>query len=58
MVKVSQSVEDHHRAIILSLLSLIAVFLIACSLNDVLPICHYVFGCDHSFHGVSSSNQR
>jgi len=52
MTSFAQSVESHHKAIIFSLLSLIAVFLIACSLNDILPICHYIFGCDHSFHGV------
>jgi hypothetical protein len=52
MVTFAETVETHHKAIILSLLSLIAVFLVACSLHDVLPICHYVFGCDHGFHGV------
>jgi hypothetical protein len=52
MVTFAETVETHHKTIILSLLSLIAVFLVACSLHDVLPICHYVFGCDHGFHGV------
>jgi hypothetical protein len=53
MTTVTEAVETHHRTIILFLLSLIAVFLAACSLHDVLPICHYVFGCDHSFHGIN-----
>ena len=52
MTTLTQSVETHHKAIILSLLSLIAVFLVACTFHDVLPICHYVFGCDHAFHGI------
>jgi len=52
MTTITESVETHHKMIIWSLLSLIAVFLVACSLHDVLPICHYVFGCDHNFHGV------
>lgn len=53
MTTLTQSVETHHKAIILSLLSLIAVFLVACSLHDVFPVCHYVFGCDHAFHGIN-----
>ena len=53
MTTVIESVETHHKIIILFLLSLIAVFLVACSLHDVFPICHYVFGCDHSFHGIN-----
>jgi hypothetical protein len=53
MTTLTNSVETHHKAIILFLLSLIVVFLVACSLHDVLPICHYIFGCDHNFHGVN-----
>jgi hypothetical protein len=53
MTIVTEAVETHHMAIILFLLTLIAVFLAACSFHDVLPICHHVFGCDHSFHGVN-----
>jgi hypothetical protein len=26
------------------------LFLLACTFNGVLPICHYIFGCDHMFH--------
>jgi hypothetical protein len=50
MTTIAESVEKHHKAIIASLLSLIALFLVACALNDLIPICHYVFGCDHGFH--------
>ena len=53
MTTLTRSIETHHKTIILSLLSLIAVFLLACALHDVLPICHYVFGCDHGFHGIN-----
>jgi len=53
MTKITESVETHHKTIILALLSLIGVFLIACTLHDILPICHYVFGCDHNFHSIS-----
>ncbi len=53
MTTVIESVETHHKIIILFLLSVIAVFLVACSLHDVLLIYHYIFGCDHNFHGVN-----
>ncbi len=53
MTTLTKSVETNHRTIILFLLSLIAVFLVACSLHDVFPICHYVFGCDHGFHNIN-----
>lgn len=50
MAQINRLVETHHKAIIYSLLGIIAFFLLACSLNGILPICHYVFGCDHGFH--------
>jgi len=52
MTALATSVEKHHRLIILSLMSAIVIFLTACTFHDVLPICHYVFGCDHGFHSV------
>ena len=52
MTALANSVEKHHRLIILSLMSAIVVFLAACTFHDVLPICDYVFGCDHGFHSV------
>jgi hypothetical protein len=52
MTSLAQSVERHHQLIILSLGAIIAFFLASCAFNDVLPICHYVFGCDHGFHSV------
>lgn len=53
MTALTNSVEKHHRLIILSLMSAIVLFLAACTFHYVLPICHYVFGCDHSFHSVT-----
>jgi hypothetical protein len=26
------------------------LFLTACLFHDVIPICHYLFGCDHAMH--------
>jgi hypothetical protein len=54
MATLNDTLEKHHQAIIFSLLSVIALFLAACSLHDIIPICHYVFGCDHSFHSAIS----
>ena len=42
--------EKYNRVIIFSLLGVIVLFLLACTFNDVLPICHYLFGCDHLMH--------
>jgi hypothetical protein len=25
-------------------------FAAACTFHDVIPICHYLFGCDHGMH--------
>jgi len=52
MTALANSVERHHRPIILLLMALIAVFLVSCAFNGLLPICHYVFGCDHGFHSL------
>ena len=42
--------ERHHQAIIFSLAFVVVFFAAACTLHDVIPICHYVFGCDHALH--------
>ncbi len=44
------AVERNHRLIIVGLLGVIVLFLFSCTFHDVLPICHYVFGCDHLMH--------
>jgi hypothetical protein len=42
--------EKYNKIIIFSLVGVIALFLFACTFHDVLPICHYIFGCDHMVH--------
>ncbi len=42
--------EKNYRVIIFALLGVIILFLVACTFHDVLPICHYIFGCDHMLH--------
>ena len=51
MTMLAATVEKYHQLIILVLVGLILFFLSACTFHDVLPICHYVFGCDHLMHG-------
>ncbi len=50
MSAIAASIEKNHRLIILTLVAVIVFFLVACTLNDVLPICHWIFNCDHLFH--------
>lgn len=50
MSAITVAVEKYHKFIILSLAGAIALFLLACTFHDILPICHYLFGCDHMMH--------
>ena len=47
MTAIAMSVEKHHKLIIAVLVGVILLFLFACTFNDVLPICHWLFKCDH-----------
>ena len=49
MPALTAAIEARHRLIIGSLGAVILFFLAACILNGVIPVCHYVFGCDHAF---------
>ncbi len=50
METMSATIERHHRKIIAALLFVIAFFVAACTFHDILPICHFLFGCDHGMH--------
>ena len=50
MTTLTPSIEEHHSVIILSLTTVLVVFVAACTFHDVVPICHYLFDCDHGFH--------
>lgn len=50
----AQAVERNHRIIIVGLLGVIALFLFSYTFHDVLPICHYLFGCDHHMHAQAA----
>lgn len=50
MAALSATIELHHRKIMAALVFVVAFFATACLFNDVIPICHYLFGCDHALH--------
>ena len=54
MGTINQSIEKHHRPIIFSLLFVIVFFAASCTFHDIIPICHYLFGCDHNMHVTGS----
>jgi hypothetical protein len=31
----------------------VVFFAAACTFNDIIPICHYLFGCDHLLHAAA-----
>lgn len=50
MKTVHAVMDQQPRPIIYSLAFVIMFFVAACAFNDVIPICHYLFGCDHAMH--------
>jgi len=50
----SESIEKNHKIIIPLLLLIIIAMLASCLFHDVIPICHYVFRCDHGMHAIGS----
>ena len=46
---VGRTVEARPKLIAGILFGIILFFALACVLNDVIPICHYLFRCDHRF---------
>jgi hypothetical protein len=45
-----QTVDNHPRLVALSLASVIVFFAVACTFNAAIPVCHWLFHCDHWFH--------
>jgi hypothetical protein len=50
MSTIGISMGRHYRPIIFSLVLIIVFFSASCTFHSSIPICHYVFGCDHSLH--------
>ncbi len=50
MTALATTIESHPKLIVALLGLVIVFFLAACLLHDVIPICHWLFGCDHRMH--------
>ena len=50
MAAILATIERHHLPIIAGLTVVILFFVTACTFHDVIPVCHYLFGCDHALH--------
>ena len=48
--RVVGTVDDHPRLIAGVLAAAVLFFLAACLLHDLIPICHWLFRCDHRMH--------
>jgi len=52
MAAITEIVDRHHRSIIGGLVIVIVFFVTACTFHSTIPVCHYLFGCDHAVHEV------
>ncbi len=43
-------IDNYYKVIIIVQLIVILFFLAACILHDYIPVCHYLFLCDHRMH--------
>ena len=50
MTAIAASIERNHKLIIAVLSLIIVVMVLSCTFHDVIPICHWLFGCDHQMH--------
>ncbi len=50
VTRITDTIDRRPRLIAGVLGALILFFLAACLLHDIIPVCHYVFGCDHRMH--------
>ena len=48
--RIGSSIDTHARLIVGVLAGVVLFFLVACVFNDAIPVCHYIFGCDHRMH--------
>lgn len=50
MPVIARTIEEHPKLIAAVLAAVILFFATACLLHDIIPVCHYLFGCDHRMH--------
>jgi len=48
--RITGTIDAHPRLIAGVLGAVILFFLTACLFHDVIPICHWLFRCDHRMH--------
>ena len=48
--------ERNHKPIIAVLSLVIVAMVVSCAFDDLIPVCHYLFGCDHAFHGAAGAS--
>lgn len=48
--RITGTIDTHPRIIAGVLGGMVFFFVAACLLHDVIPVCHYLFGCDHRMH--------
>jgi hypothetical protein len=48
--RITGTIDTHPRLTAGILATMVLFFLAACLLHDVIPICHWLFGCDHRMH--------
>ena len=53
MATINVLMEPHRRGIIFTLAFVVVFFAAACTFHDIIPIYHYVFGCDHHVYMVT-----
>ena len=46
-------IEAHHKGTIAVLGAVILFFAASCLFHEAIPICHWLFGCDHGMHMLS-----
>lgn len=50
MATLFATIEEHHNTVMWGLFAVIVFFAVACTLHDVIPVCHWIFQCDHRLH--------
>lgn len=54
MATIAASIEKHHKLIIVGLVLVILFMATSCIFHDTIPICHWIFRCDHRLHIAAS----
>lgn len=54
MTHAFQAIDTHPRLIVGALVLALLFFATACTFNAAIPVCHWLFHCDHWFHSGDS----